>query len=94
MIQHCGFITVGNRKFSKTLIDGTIQIISVNPYDETDYHWARLAPGSTRWQIIRESKTRDWVAGEDGASLTTEEVCKLLNQMDKDANLHRTGGIW
>lgn len=94
MVQHCGFITVGNRKFSKTLIDGTFQIISVNPYDETDYHWARLAPGSTRWQIIHAGKTRDWVTGKDGAALTTEEVCGLLNQMDKAANLRRTGGIW
>ena len=94
MIQHCGFITVGNRRFSKTRIDGTIQIISVNPYDETDYHWARRTPGSTRWQIIRAGKTYDWAIGENGAALTTEEVCKLLDQMDKAANLHRTGGIW
>jgi hypothetical protein len=85
---------VDGREFVSVNTNGDLRVSSVNPYDETDYHWARLPRGSACWEIIRDRKTRGGASGRDGATLTTEEVCRLLNQMDKDANLHRTGGIW
>ena len=77
---------VGKRKFVARVNDGGCSVTSINPYDETEYHWASKPLTSDRWEIIRDRKVLKSVAG----TLSVEEVGRLLNQMDKDAKLSRT----
>ena len=76
---------------------GTPCISSIHPYDETEYHWARREPlksGLREWRVYRNGK-RVCTIWLQGTPLNEEELVarKLLN-LDREANLTRTGGIW
>ena len=76
---------------------GTPCISSIHPYDETEYHWARreaLKSSTREWRVYRNGK-RVCTIWLDGAQLDEEELVarKLLN-LDREAHLTRTGGIW
>ena len=76
---------------------GTPCISSIHPYDETEYHWARREPlksGTREWRVYRCGKRvcSIWL---EGTPFDEEETIarKLLN-LDAEAHLTRTGGIW
>ena len=76
---------------------GTPYITSIHPYDETEYHWARrqaLKSSLREWRVYRNGKQvcTIWL---EGTPLNEEETVarKLLN-LDRQAHLTRTGGIW
>ena len=76
---------------------GTPCISSIHPYDETEYHWARREPlksGTREWRVYRCGK-RVCTIWLEGTPLNEEKLVarKLLN-LDADAHLTRTGGIW
>lgn len=85
------FFTVGNQKFhSQPSRRNTIQITSVHPYDETEYHWAIQTEDGKKWIIYRDRKQVTTVDG----SMDEEQVAKELLKLDRAANLKRRGGIW
>ena len=68
---------------------GTPCISSIHPYDETEYHWARQGVTGHSWFVFRDGK-RVCTLG----SLTEEQVAARLLNLDRQAHLTRTGGIW
>ena len=68
---------------------GTLCIQSIHPYDETNYHWARQGVTGHSWVVFREGK-RVVTLGQ----LTKEQVAQELLTLDRQAHLHRRGGIW
>ncbi len=90
---------VGAQRFSRQTDrrTGTPCISSIHPYDETEYHWARREPlksGLREWKVYRDGKRvcSIWL---EGTPLNEDELVarKLLN-LDAQALLSRTGGIW
>ena len=76
---------------------GTPCISSIHPYDETEYHWARREPlksGLREWRVYRNGK-RVCTIWLQGTPLDEEEqVARKLLNLDAEAHLTRTGGIW
>lgn len=76
----------------------TEQISSIHPYDETEYHWARrgsmIAGGAHQWVIYRNGKRicAIWCVLSDCNE--NETVARKLLELDNQAGLKRTGGIW
>ena len=69
--------------------DGTQQVTSIHPYDETEYHWALKSRTGT-WRVYREGQLK----ANYPAGLTEEQVAARLLNRDREAHLTRTGGIW
>ena len=91
--------TVGAQRFSRQIDrrTGTPCISSIHPYDETEYHWARreaLKSSTREWRVYRNGK-RICSIWFEGTPLNEDELVarKLLN-LDEEAQLSRTGGIW
>ena len=78
------------------LEDGSVQVSSIHPYDETEYHWASKSAGKGHWCIIRKGHVVSTIGRVVSGSspLTPEEVAPFLLQADEKARLKRTGGIW
>ena len=78
------------------LEDGEVQVSSIHPYDETEYHWASKSAGSTHWRILRNGKVVSIMSKPIGSTqpLTPEEIASILLMEDEKAHLTRTGGIW
>ena len=54
--KHIRAFYIGRQRFHVTdRGDGTLQVSSIHPYDETDYHWAYQASKSC-WHICREGR--------------------------------------
>ena len=83
--------TVDRQRFSSQIDPrtGTAQVTSIHPYDETEYHWARQGVTGHSWFVFRAGK-RICTLG----TLTQEEVARELLNLDAQAHLTRTGGIW
>ncbi len=73
--------------------DGTLQVTSIHPYDETEYHWAYQVSKSC-WHICRNRQRVSTLAHRNGTEIEPEEVAQFLLEADRKANLKRTGGIW
>lgn len=67
--------------------DGTGQITTSHPYDETDYHWAHSRDGR-QWTIRLEGRQVGSFAGDADA------VLRELHRRDKEKGLSRRGGIY
>ncbi|MBR2789369.1 MAG: hypothetical protein IKD70_01950 [Eggerthellaceae bacterium] len=82
---------IGAQRFSCRIDPrtGTLCIQSIHPYDETNYHWARQGVTGHNWFVFREGK-RVATLGQ----LTKEQVAQELLNLDRQAHLHRRGGIW
>jgi len=82
---------IGAQRFSCRIDPrtGTLCIQSIHPYDETNYHWARQGVTGHSWFVFREGK-RVATLGQ----LTKEQVAQELLNLDRQAHLHRRGGIW
>ena len=75
--------------------DGSVQVSSIHPYDETDYHWALKSAGRRNWQIILRGRKVSTVGTTlDGTELTPEQIAHFLIQADADANLTPRRAIW
>ncbi len=76
---------------------GTPCISSIHPYDETEYHWARreaLKSSLREWRVYRQGK-RVCSIWFEGTPLNEDElVARKLQNLDEQAQLERTGGIW
>ena len=70
---------------------GTPCISSIHPYDETEYHWARKSPAGM-WKVYRRGKLVT-IFGKS-LNLEPEQVAARLLNLDRQAHLTRTGGIW
>ena len=63
------------------------QVVTRNPYDETDYHWGYSTDGRS-WKIYRSGRNVGSFSGDIDA------VISELKRLDKKEGLGRTGGIW
>lgn len=80
-----------NRTFS-VQIDGrtnTPYVSSINPYDMTEYHWARQVQNSYRWEFFRQGRRVETVVPrcnvhEDELFM---QVAEKLCDLDSLANL-------
>ena len=90
------FITVDRMKYS--IHEGPkygTGISSIHPYDETEYHLAHRRPGERYWFVYLGRQIKCHLAPKSGSTpLSEEEVARELERLDRQANLHRTGGIW
>lgn len=79
--------------------DGTVDVSSIHPYDETEYHWARKSPRSGMWRIIREGNTVSSVGTFIGNTsvcepLSPQQIAYFLIKADEDAQLKPRPAIW
>ena len=74
--------------------DGFLQVNSIAPYDETEYHWA-IEHHTGSWNIYRKNS---WVSiiikDEEMDEITPETVAAECFRLDEKKGLKRTGGIW
>jgi hypothetical protein len=70
---------------------GAPYVHSIHPYDETEYHWARKSPAGM-WKVYRRGKLVT-IFGKS-LNLEPEQVAARLLNLDRQAHLTRTGGIW
>ena len=77
-----------------TLADGTVQVTRINPYDETEYHWASKSPGRNHWRIVRIGHTISTVGtfiggkpDETAEPLSPEQIAYFLIEADMKAHL-------
>ena len=76
------------------LSDGAVQVTRINPYDETEYHWALKSPGRNHWRIIRNGRTVSTVGAfigskpdETAEPLSPEQIAYFLIEADMKAHL-------
>ena len=84
---------IGAQRFSAEIDPrtGTVCVQSIHPYDETEYHWARKSPAGM-WKVYRRGKLVT-IFGKS-LNLEPEQVAARLLNLDRQAHLTRTGGIW
>lgn len=73
--------------------DGTLQVTSIHPYDETEYHWA-MQTSKSCWHIYRDGRKVSTIASESGTEITPEVIARFLLQADRDAQLKPRPAIW
>ena len=73
--------------------DGTLQVTSIHPYDETDYHWAMQASKSA-WVIYRAGKKRGVFGSTNGCAVAPESIAEVLLDMDAKAGLKAKRAVW
>ena len=78
----------------QTRNDGGIQVTRINPYDETEYHWALKSAGRNFWSIIRNgqkvSNVGPFIGGkpdEAAEALSPEQIAYFLIEADIKAKL-------
>ena len=74
--------------------DGTLQVTSIHPYDETEYHWDLKSAGCNFWSIIRNgqkvSTVGPFIGGkpdEATETLSPEQIAYFLIEADIKAKL-------
>ena len=92
--KHIRAFYIGRQRFHVTdRGDGTLQVSSIHPYDETDYHWAYQASKSC-WHICREGRKVSVLASMDSSEIAPETVAQFLLKADSDAQLKPRRAIW
>lgn len=92
--RHIRAFQIGRQRFHVTdRGDGTLQVSSIHPYDETDYHWAQQASKSC-WHIYRTGGKRRVLCSIDGDEITPEAVAQYLLQLDREEQLKPRPAIW
>jgi len=71
--------------------DGTLQVSSMHPYDETNYHWALQATKSC-WHIYRCGHRVKTVL--EHTEITPEQIAHCLLRADLEAKLIPRTAIW
>ena len=92
--RHIRAFQIGRQRFHVTdRGDGTLQVSSIHPYDETEYHWAQQASKSC-WHIYRTGGNRRVLCSIDGDEITPEAVAQYLLQLDREEQLKPRPAIW
>lgn len=92
--RHIRAFQIGRQRFHVTdRGDGTLQVSSIHPYDETEYHWAQQASKSC-WHIYRTGGKRRVLCSIDGDEITPEAVAQYLLQIDREEQLKPRPAIW
>lgn len=92
--RHIRAFQIGRQRFHVTdRGDGTLQVSSIHPYDETEYHWAQQASKSC-WHIYRTGGKRRVLCSIDGDEITPEAVAQYLLQLDQEEQLKPRPTIW
>lgn len=92
--RHIRAFQIGRQRFHVTdRGDGTLQVSSIHPYDETEYHWAQQASKSC-WHIYRTGGKRRVLCSIDGDEITPEAVAQYLQQLDREEQLKPRPAIW
>lgn len=92
--RHIRAFQIGRQRFHVTdRGDGTLQVSSIHPYDETEYHWAQQASKSC-WHIYRTGGKRRVLCSIDGDEITPEAVAQYLLQLDQEEQLKPRPAIW
>lgn len=92
--KHIRAFYIGRQRFHVTdRGDGTLQVSSIHPYDETDYHWAYQASKSC-WHICREGRKVSVLASMDSSEIAPETVAQFLLKADSDAHLKPRRATW
>ena len=92
--RHIRAFQIGRQRFHVTdRGDGTLQVSSIHPYDETNYHWAQQASKSC-WHIYRTGGKRRVLCSIDGDEITPEAVAQYLLQLDREEQLKPRPAIW
>ena len=92
--RHIRAFQIGRQRFHVTdRGDGTLQVSSIHPYDETEYHWAQQASKSC-WHIYRTGGKRRVLCSIDGDEITPEAVAQYLLQFDREEQLKPRPAIW
>ncbi len=92
--RHIRAFQIGRQRFHVTdRGDGTLQVSSIHPYDETEYHWAQQASKSC-WHIYRTGGKRRVLCSIDGGEITPEAVAQYLLQLDREEQLKPRPAIW
>ena len=92
--RHIRAFQIGRQRFHVTdRGDGTLQVSSIHPYDETEYHWAQQASKSC-WHICRTGGKRRVLCSIDGDEITPEAVAQYLLQLDREEQLKPRPAIW
>ena len=73
--------------------DGTLQVTSIHPYDNTDYHWA-LQASKLVWHIYRSGRRVSTVGHLNGSEISPEVIAQFLLQADRDAQLKPRPALW
>ena len=74
--KHIRAFYIGRQRFHVTdRGDGTLQVSSIHPHDETDYHWAFQASKSC-WHICREGRKVSVVALKSHRKRSRNFCCK------------------
>ena len=83
------------------LEDGTVDVSSIHPYDETEYHWARKSAGKNFWRINREGHHVSTISAfignrpdETAEPLSPQQIAYFLIKADEDAQLKPRRAIW
>ena len=100
--KHVRAIYIGRQRFHVTdRGDGTLQVTSIHPYDETEYHWAYQASKSC-WRICRSvqrgcrtvNEVVSTVGSMSGSEITPETIAQFLLEADEKAQLKPRRAIW
>ena len=92
--RHIRAFQIGRQRFHVTdRGDGTLQVSSIHPYDETEYHWSQQASKSC-WHIYRTGGKRRVLCSIDGDEITPEAVAQYLLQLDREEQLKPRPAIW
>ena len=92
--RHIRAFQIGRQRFHVTdRGDGTLQVSSIHPYDETEYHWAQQASKSC-WHIYRTGGKRRVLCSIDGDEITPEAIAQYLLQLDREEQLKPRPAIW
>ena len=88
---HVHSFEIGHTRFHLTArTDGLLQLTSIHPYDDTEYHWAILRT-PTSWDVFRNGRRVTTLRHEHGT--TFEAAAQLLN-LDAAAHLTPRRAIW
>ena len=73
--------------------DGLLQLTSIHPYDDTEYHWAILRT-PTSWDVYRKGRRVTTLRHEHGTTFKAEEAAAQLLNLDAAAHLTPRRAIW
>ena len=73
--------------------DGLLQLTSIHPYDDTEYHWAILRT-PTSWDVFRNGRWVTTLRHEHGTTFEAEEAAAQLLNLDAAAHLTPRRAIW
>lgn len=71
--------------------DGRLQVTSIHPYDETEYHWA-LQVTKSRWHIFREGRLVTTIL--EHSEINSEQIAHCLLRADLEAKLIPWRAVW